>query len=201
VGDRVGSLRRLGARVVAAEPQPALVRTLRLLYGRDGDVLIAPVAVGAREGEIDLHLNLANPTVSTASPAFIAAAASATGWRGQRWERTLRVRQTTLDALIARHGKPAFCKIDVEGLEDQVLAGLSRPIAALSFEFTTIQRGVARRALTALEGIGDYRYNAALGESLRLAHGHWLDASAIRAWLDALPDAANSGDIYAVRRG
>ena len=201
VGDRVGSLRRLGARVVAAEPQPALVRTLRLLYGRDGDVLIAPVAVGAREGEIELHLNLANPTVSTASPAFIAAAASATGWRGQRWERTLRVRQTTLDALIARHGEPAFCKIDVEGLEDQVLAGLSRPIAALSFEFTTIQRGVARRALTALEGIGHYRFNAALGESMRLAHGHWLDAGAIQAWLDALPDAANSGDIYAVRRG
>ncbi len=29
VGDRVGAFRRLGARVVAVEPQPALVRTLQ----------------------------------------------------------------------------------------------------------------------------------------------------------------------------
>ncbi|MGB5834061.1 MAG: FkbM family methyltransferase, partial [Thiohalocapsa sp.] len=35
VGDRIGSLRRLGARVVAVEPQPKLAATLRLLYGRD----------------------------------------------------------------------------------------------------------------------------------------------------------------------
>src|SRR6516165_4089303 len=34
VGDRIGSFRRLGCRVVAVEPQPALVRVLRLLYGR-----------------------------------------------------------------------------------------------------------------------------------------------------------------------
>src|SRR4030095_4746433 len=34
VGGRTAAFRRLGARVVAVEPQPALVRTLRLLYGR-----------------------------------------------------------------------------------------------------------------------------------------------------------------------
>src|SRR5262252_2022118 len=40
VGDRIGAFRRLGARVVAIEPQPALVRTLRLIYGRDRMVTI-----------------------------------------------------------------------------------------------------------------------------------------------------------------
>ena len=34
VGDRVASFRRLGARVVAVEPQPGLAKVLRLLYGR-----------------------------------------------------------------------------------------------------------------------------------------------------------------------
>ena len=43
VGDRVGAFRRLGARVVAVEPQPALVTTLKLIYGRDGAVAIKPV--------------------------------------------------------------------------------------------------------------------------------------------------------------
>ena len=54
VGDRVAAFRRLGARVVALEPQPALVPTLRLLYGRDRKVTIEPVAVGATPGD-DRH--------------------------------------------------------------------------------------------------------------------------------------------------
>ena len=39
VGDRVASFRRLGARVVAVEPQPALALTLKTLYGRDRNVI------------------------------------------------------------------------------------------------------------------------------------------------------------------
>src|SRR5215216_5692329 len=75
VGDRVASFRRLGARVVAVEPQPPLATTLSLLYGRDRAVTIDPVAIGARMGEIELKLNLDNPTVSTASAAFVRASA------------------------------------------------------------------------------------------------------------------------------
>src|SRR5438105_10108388 len=70
VGDRVAAFRRLGARVVAVEPQPLLLKTLRLLYGRDRSIAIEPVAAGREEGELVLNLNLANPTVSTASDAF-----------------------------------------------------------------------------------------------------------------------------------
>ncbi len=150
VGDRVRAFRRLGARVIAIEPQPALARTLRLLYGRDPDVVIEAAAVGRTAGSAALKINVANPTISTASQAFITAAAGSPRWIGEQWTKEIIVPVTTLDALVARHGLPSFAKIDIEGFEAEALAGLSGAVQALSFEFTTIQRDVARAALDAM---------------------------------------------------
>jgi hypothetical protein len=140
-----------------------------------------------------------NPTVSTASAAFVAAAAGAPGWADQAWRDRIRVEATTLDALIARHGRPAFIKLDVEGFEAEALAGLTVPVAALSFEFTTIQRDVAAAALARCVALGFDAYAASLGESHVLAHASWQSAPALGAWIAALPPAANSGDVYARR--
>ncbi len=199
VGDRVAAFRNLGCRVVAVEPQPHVFRLLRLLYARDPQVALVRAAVSDSAGRLTLRINSANPTVSTASPGFIAAAeAGAEGWHGQRWDEAAEVEAITLDALIARYGLPAFVKIDVEGLEDRVLAGVSVAVPALSFEFTTLQRDVALRALERLRGLGAYRYNAALGESHSLVFGAPQTADDLAGWLTALPAAANSGDVYAL---
>jgi FkbM family methyltransferase len=197
VGDRTASFRRLGARVVAVEPQPALVRTLRLLYGRDPSVAIEAAAVGRSVGRVELRLNLDNPTVATASHAFVAAADGAPGWEGQAWTKTIPVMVTTLDELIARHGAPSFIKLDVEGFEVEALAGLKRPPPALSFEFTTIQRDLAVEAIERCVALGYGRFNAALGESQTFAHTAWQREREIKDWLLGLPAEANSGDIYA----
>src|SRR5262245_55575326 len=197
VGDRVACFSRLGARVVAVEPQPALVKVLKLLHGRNSAVTIEPVAVGRVDGSARLMINPGNPTVSTASQEFVSAARNAPGWETQRWTRAIQVPVTTLDALIAKHGKPVFIKIDVEGFEAEVLAGLTQQVHALSFEFTTIQRDVARACIERCRALGYTRFNSALGESQLLIQEQWVSADAMMAWLAALPHSANSGDIYA----
>ncbi len=165
VGDRVASFRRLGARVVALEPQPLCARAIRAIHGGDAGVTLVEAACGERAGNVTLRINSANPTVSTASAEFVSAADGAGGWEGQVWDREVIVPCTTLDELTGRFGAPAFAKIDVEGLEDSVLAGLTQPLPALSFEFTTIQRDVGLRCLDRLASLGPYGFDVALGES------------------------------------
>jgi FkbM family methyltransferase len=199
VGDRTASFHRLGASVVALEPQPRVYRALRLIHGRTPGITLRCEAVGAACGEMRLHVNSRNPTVSTLSRAFIGATQGAREWQGQDWDGSVTVPVTTLDDLIAEHGVPDFIKIDIEGHEHAALLGLSHLVRALSFEFTTIQRHVARDCIERLADMGQYGFNLSLGEEHGLRHPDWIPAERIWAEVAALPDSANSGDIYAKR--
>lgn len=198
VGDRISSFRRLGARVIALEPQPGPARVLRLIHGRDPMVTLVEAACGDAEGSVIFRINSANPTVSTVSTDFVDAARGAEGWLEQVWDGEISVTSTTLDTLVGRHGVPDFVKIDVEGFEAQVLGGLSTALPALSFEFTTIQRDVASACLTRLAALGNYRFNLALGETQVLHLDESIGAAAMDRLIRDLPHAANSGDVYAV---
>jgi FkbM family methyltransferase len=196
VGDRVGSFRRLGARVIAVEPQPLCSRAIGEIYAGDEDVVLIEAVCGASEEPVTLYINSRNPTVSTASKDFVAAADGAGGWHQEVWDTQVRVPSVTLDGLIETYGTPAFVKIDVEGYEDVVLGGLSRVLPALSFEFTTIERGVARRCLDRVAGAGSRLCNLSMGESMRLEFEDWITPQAMAEHISALPHEANAGDIY-----
>lgn len=199
VGNRVWAWSRLGARVVAVEPQPACLNLLRRWYGRRRNVTLLEVAVGAQAGRAPLWVSAATPTVTTLSRGWIETVQQEESFAGVRWEEHVEVDVTTLDALIARFGVPAFCKIDVEGYELEVLRGLSQPLPALSFEYLPAARAAAVACVERLAELGDYRFNWSAGERHRWQAAAWVDAGQMVAFLRALRSKDRSGDIYARR--
>lgn len=197
VGNRTRSFRALGARVVAIEPQPRLAALLGRMFRRDPLVTVLPVALDAVDGSLELAVSRLTPTVSTTSARFRDAVARAASFRGVRWDERVVVPARSLDSLIARHGRPRFVKIDVEGMEGAVLAGLSQPLAALSFEVLPAFKDPAGAAVQRLLALGRYRFNLSVGETMRFVWPDWVDGRTLLAWLDDLATEAPSGDIYA----
>lgn len=199
VGNRVRVFRRIGARVIAVEPQPDFVAVLRLLYGRDPDVFVEASGVAAGPGEGKLHLSTRTPTVSTFADSWMDDVQIDRRFQRVRWDSVISVPLVSLDELIARHGEPQFCKIDVEGFEHEVLSGLSQPLAALSFEYIPVAAAQAIACIERTSALGDYRYRHSRVETHRWADGGWLTPQAMIEILGAFPTGDRSGDVYAVR--
>ena len=197
VGNRTRSLRRLGARVLAIEPQPALAALLRRQFAGDPAVTVLAAAVGAAPGTATMFASRRTPTVTTLSRGWIERVQRTPGFAGVAWQDATQVPVTTLDALIAQHGLPRFCKIDVEGFEAEVLAGLSRPLPALSLEYLPAAIDVAQAALERLGALGTYRCNVTIGEAGRWLWPEWRDVAATSSWLAERRPEERSGDVWA----
>jgi FkbM family methyltransferase len=182
-----------GARVVAVEPQQACLDALQSRLGQHRNLTIVQRGVSDAAGTLIMHINEAAPVLSTFSQKWM------TGrFKDQVWEHHVEVEMTTLDQLVSEFGSPRYIKIDVEGLEKQVMLGLTGKNGTISLEFTSEFFDDSRDLIWYARGLGYKRFNYSFGESDSFALPAWVDAAELVSTLRTVC-AANAfawGDIY-----
>jgi FkbM family methyltransferase len=169
---------RLGARVVAVDPDEWNVRTLRetFLLGRlrPKPVAIVQAAVSACIGQATFYSDGDGGAKNTLSEKWVETLRHDPKRFGETlgFAKCTAVETTTLDALIHRWGIPFYVKIDVEGHEEQVLLGLTQKVPYLSFEVNRPEfNDEGRRCLARLR---DGKFNFACDVADGLAMKRWL---------------------------
>lgn len=195
VGTRARAMRAAGARVVALEPQSPFSDFLRLTLPRN--IRFLEAAAGPAETVAQMAVSSRHPTVSSLRQGFAEEVGVKPGFEHVRWDKIQDVQVTTLDALIAQEGLPRYIKIDVEGFELDVLAGLSQPVALISVEYLPGLPHLSHAVIDRLLELGAYRFNPVIGERGAFLWQDWRDGPATKDWLLGLPADATSGDLYA----
>ena len=193
-GEKAAQYLAAGAgRVVCCEPQPALAAHLRARFCTPtapsyGRVVVEEVALSSGAGETEMLLCDQSDTISTLEPKW-----QHGRFAGHTWSKRCRVRTDTLDWLIAKYGRPHFTKVDTEGHEPAVLAGLTQRLPALSYEYAQEFRADAEVCAGVLLKLGMCEFNMGRFTDDELLLAHWADAPTV---LSLIPRECG-GDIYA----
>lgn len=134
---------RLGARVVAVEPDEACHLILRDRFLRyrlkSSPVILVDKAVSDRIGIEELFIDGPGSAVNTISRKWadhLKENKKSFKYQhcGLDFSKRKSIATTTINDLVRLYGAPFFVKIDVEGHELSVLRGMQRPVPFLSFE-------------------------------------------------------------------
>jgi FkbM family methyltransferase len=193
IGNRTEIFLLLGARVVAIEPQRDCAKMLKLRFGNK--IQLKQMALGESETTAQMYISDTSE-ISSLSREWIDSV-SKSRFSNTQWNKTETVEVTTLDALIASHGLPKFCKIDVEGHEEPVLKGLSRRIEFISFEYTIPERLINfYNCLSLLSAIADFKCNYTIGEKMEFELPVWVSKEELKERVRAISGKHIYGDVY-----
>jgi FkbM family methyltransferase len=193
IGNRTEIFLALGAKVIAVEPQKECAKLLKIRFGNK--IRIEKCALGKSEGKGSIYISETSE-ISSLSKDWISAV-SKHRFKDKQWNQTEEVEISTLDKLISLHGVPKFCKIDVEGFEEEVLGGLSQPIPVISFEYTLPERiANIKNCLDQLSMLGVFECNFTQGETMRLELSNWISKEELLIQMERLSISSLFGDIY-----
>ncbi len=114
------------------------------------------------------------------------------------WQKSNKVKIDTLHNLVQKYGLPAFCKIDVEGFEFEVLRGMNQPILFISFEYNVPELSEELdNCIKELMRKGQYNFNYCQGETMTFYNDKWLDGDSFRQLTKTQTFLHSSwGDVY-----
>lgn len=170
IGERTDYFLKLGAKVVAVEPQNTCYQLLKTKY-KNKPVEVLKCAIGSNEREDELMICDESNECSSLSKDFVTAYSSISGFH---WRSAEKIKVTTLENLCKQYGVPKFCKIDVEGYESEVLLGLKSKIKFICFEFNKPLLKDTIKSLEILDTIGNYQCNFIKYEYMNLVLNEWM---------------------------
>ena len=187
---------KLGAKVVAVEPQQDCIKKLNILFGKNNNVKIVGKAVGDKIGRAEMAIceTSGHSQKATLSDRFRTQTRHS---KMCKWTKMQLILITTLDSLINQYGVPKFCKIDVEGYEESVIKGLSSTIRFISFEFHKELLDIVKKCCIHLSKIGKVRFNCIIDPlKTKLFFSNWVSEKELNRELNSQVDPFLRGDIY-----
>jgi FkbM family methyltransferase len=192
-GSKTDIFLRLGARVVAVEPDEYCQNVLEYKFLKlrlaNKPVTIVREAISDKRGTVEMWVENPGSAMNTLSQKWVNTLRNDGKRFQQIWnfQSQRKVQTTTLEDLIIRFGIPFFIKIDVEGYEPNVLMGLRHAVAYLSFEVNLPEfRPESLKCVELLERIqtgGHFNYATSCENGLELRE--WVGIEEIRNLLEA----------------
>jgi len=193
MGQKTDVFLRLGARVVAVDPDRSNQEILRQRFLawrlRKKPVTIVGKAVSDSLGTHTMWVDEPGSAKNTLNPKWV----DTLRIDAQRFGTTLQfaekqeVETTTLEELFRIHGRPYYIKIDVEGHEPAVLKGLRSAVPYVSFEVNLPEfKPEAMQCVELLNGVAPQgQFNHAADCQKGLASERWRSKADFLKVLDA----------------